>query len=145
MITLMGIILAVSVFVIASIASEMENIELIVKSDESTYLKYDFNMIKETFGTSLNYNLIDVKIDTDSDQCSMLGNINNITTAFKQTLKDYYRLELSYGRIFDAKLNRYWSVNPQKGTYYVDITLYLEDYEGFVTENVVYSIVCESK
>lgn len=146
MITLMGIVIAVSVFVVSSIAAEVENIEFITSETQSS-LTNEFSIIKETFGTSLNYELIHITIGLgapNDNECVMRGNINNITQAFNQTRKGHFDLELKYGRIFDAKLNKYWYANTEDGVYYVHVTLYLEDADACLSEDVTYSIVCKN-
>jgi len=144
MITLMGVMLAVSVFVISSIVAEVENIEFITSETQSS-LTYEFNNIKETFGTTLNYNLIEITVVAAiSEECNMKGNINNITQAFEITRKNYTDLELKYGRIFDANLVKYWYANTGDGVYYVSVTLYLEDTDAYISEDVTYSIVCKT-
>ena len=142
MITLMGIVLAISVFVVSSITSEIENIEFIISTEEYSSLKNEFEMIKDSFAETLNYNLVDVKIDPDTDECEMEGNIANIYEALDQTVEDYSNVEFRYGRIFDAKLNRYWHTNKEDGVYYVSVTLRLEDSGAIISEDVVFYIVC---
>ena len=164
MIVIMGIILALSVFMIGSIAAEIANLDVVVSTEPSTYLLPEFNNIKENFGITLNYNLADITINTTGvgeidaqwgidlrkNESRLDGNINQIATAFNQTRDEYHRLELKYGKLFDATLDRYWYSHRShilRGAitnkiYYVEATLFIEDGKARVTEKVTYSIVC---
>jgi hypothetical protein len=163
MIVIMGIILALSVFMIGSIAAEIANLDVVVSTESTTYLLPEFNNIKENFGIALNYNLADITINTigigevdpewgidlRKNESRIDGNINQISAAFNQTRDEYHRLELKYGKLFDASLDRYWYSHRSqilKGAitnkiYYVEATLFLEDGKARVTEKVTYSIV----
>lgn len=152
MIALMGIILAISVFLISSLAAEIANVEFVVSTEHISSLPTDFNSIKETFGNSLNYNLIDIELSSKYEDESILrGNINNITKAFNQTKNDYYNISLNYGYFFDASLNRYFYshtkniVGIQTQFYKVDITLFLDDGKSYMTEDIEYVIACAKK
>lgn len=152
-IVLMGIILVVSVFIMASMAAEITNVNTIVLAYPSSLLN-EFGNIKDTFGTTLNYNLINITI-TDNESM-MKGNINKLYTVFNQTKEEYFNLEIKYGFIFDAYLNRYWysseEVIPWEGGligsdikrifYNVDISLFLDDGESQITKNVQYLFLC---
>jgi len=152
-IVLMGIILAISVFIMASMAAEITNVNTVALGHPSSLLN-EFGNIKETFGTTLNYNLINVTIT--ANESIMKGDINKLSAAFNQTKEEYFDLEIKYGFIFDACLNRYWysseEVIPWKGgpsgsdinrTFYnVDISLFLDDGESQITTNVQYLLLC---
>jgi len=163
MIVIMGIILALSVFMIGSIAAEIANLDVVVSTESTTYLLPEFNNIKENFGIALNYNLADITINTTGigidfqwgidllkNESRLEGDINQISNAFNQTRDEYHGLELKYGKLFDATLDRYWYSHRSqilKGiitnkVYYAEITLFLEDGKARVTEKVTYSIVC---
>ncbi|RLF34800.1 MAG: hypothetical protein DRN08_04085 [Thermoplasmata archaeon] len=60
--TLLGILLALSVFVLASMASEISDLNLVVPSERASSLLKEFNNIKDTFGLALNYNLVNISI-----------------------------------------------------------------------------------
>ena len=156
MIALMGIILAISVFVIASLAAEIANIDFIASTGESTSLSTEFNNIKDTFGVTLNYNLIDnLKIGTsdpdgyEEDESYLEGNLNNIRTAFNQTRGEYFDLSFRHGIFFDAKLENYWwlgnddVIQGRKAVFYtVDITLSLDDGNSYISGLERYTILC---
>jgi len=156
MIVLMGIVLALSVFMLSSIAAEIANLDVIVTTSEAITLPSEFSNLKEAFVRALNYNLANVIIVTDKDnlfgglkpgidenETILIGDINNLSKAFNQTRDEFHQIELRYGRIFDARLNRYWYAKGN-GIYFVDVTLMLDNGDAKVTESMVYSIVCLS-
>lgn len=164
MITLMGIVLAISVFMISSLAAEISNINFVVSTGLSSSLPNEFNNIKESFGTSLNYNLIQIDISDGTlaykipiDESILNGDVNNISAAFNQTRDEYSNLELKQGYFFDASLNRYWYSDKQviktkkaepifsdieRVFYTIDVTLLLDDGNSKITEEIQYQIVC---
>jgi len=156
MIVLMGIVLAISVFMLSSIAAEIANLDVIVTTSEAITLPSEFSNLKEAFVRALNYNLADVTIITDLDDFTfpgdeddlnetfLIGDITNLAKAFNQTRDEFHQIELRYGRIFDAQLNRYWYAYKGDGIYFVDVTLMLDNGDAKVTESMVYSIVCLS-
>lgn len=145
MIVLMGMVLAVSVFMLASISAEIANLDFVVSTEQTASLLPEFSSIKETFGITLNYNLIDVDIDGD-DESVLEGNINDIYNAFNQTRGEYYNVSMHYDKLFDARLNLpHWYSYGVEGVYYIDVTLLLDDGKTCITENVQYSIVCISE
>jgi len=165
MIVIMGIILAISVFMIASIAAEVSNLDVVVATESSTYLLTEFNRVKETFSSALNYNLVNIEINTTGppigaeppgpgvhplkNESILKGDMNKIHEAFNQTRDEYTQLELRYGRFFDARLNSYWYSHRTKlaedwirnTVYKVKVTLFLENGKARITEDVTYSIV----
>jgi len=143
MIVLMGVVLAISVFMLSSIAAEIANLDVIVTTSEAITLPSEFSNLKEAFVRVLNYNLADVGIDGE-DETILIGDINNLAKAFNQTRDEFHQIELRYGRIFDARLNRYWYAYKGDGIYFVDVTLMLDNGDAKVTESMVYSIVCLS-
>ena len=145
MIVLMGIVLAISVFMISSLTAEITNLDTVISTERSTSLQSEFTCIKETFALSLNYNLAE-KITMQGNELRFYGNIDNITKAFEQTRDEYIVLELQHDILFEAELNdpSYWYEHPG-GTdyvYHVNVTLSLEDRDTRIAENVLYSIVC---
>ena len=158
MIVIMGIVLAISVFMLASIAAEIANLDVIVSTSEAVTLPNEFSNLKEAFGKVLNYNLAEVTIITDPgdlpgfmqganqddylNEGFLTGDITGLTRAFNQTRDEFHQIELEYGRIFDAHLNRYWYAYTGDGIYSVDVTVMLDNGDVKVTEDVVYSIVC---
>ena len=147
MITLMGVILAISVFMISSLAAEIANIDFVISADYSTLIFTEFNNIKDTFGLSLNYNLIDIKFDSDN-QTYLFGDIDDIYLAFNQTRDEYFNVTFKHDILFDADLNRYWYshnelIKENTTTFYkVEVALYLDDGTSNIVEDVVYSIAC---
>jgi hypothetical protein len=166
MIALMGVVLAISVFLISSLAAEISNINLVASTDSSSFLPSEFTDIKETFGTSLNYNLIQITISGDDpsiyhiteDESILAGEINNILDAFDQTRNEYFNISLQQGNFFDARLNGYWysdkdviAMKPlgdpglsdiERVFYTVDVTLFLDDGNSKINEDIQYLIVC---
>ena len=153
MITLLGIILAVSVIILSSLASEIANIDFVVSSRESTSLIKEFNTIKENFGISLNYNLDEVIIGdgngwTIDDESYLFGDLNQINNAFNRTKDEYFQIFLRYGIIFDAYLNNYWFSHKQfiqnKSSifYKLKVTLSIDNGDSYITEDILYTIIC---
>ena len=143
MILLMGVVLAISVFSISALTTEIANIDIVITTERSRSVQDEFNCIKETFPFSLNYNLAE-NITLEGDEMRFYGNISNITAAFNQTKDEYYILELQHDIIFDAEMISYWYAHPG-GTeyiYYISAIISLENEDTFITENVKYSIEC---
>jgi hypothetical protein len=147
MITLMGVILAVSVFMISSLGAEIANIDFVVSSGSSISIFTEFINVKNTFDLSLNYNLADVNIDAE-DNSSLYGNIENIYSAFNQTVDDYFNISFKHDLLFDAKLNHIWYshhdiIQGYTTVFYtVEVAIYVDDGNSNITEDVRYSIAC---
>jgi hypothetical protein len=143
MIMLMGIILALTIFVISSLAADIINLDLVISNERSGSIIAEFNNVKETFGIALNYNLI-TNISNSDGTLIFQGNSSNITKIFNETRDQFFELELQYGNIFDAHLNNYWHsyLADEENVYYVDVSLTLDDGTTQISENVLYSIVC---
>ena len=146
MITLMGITMVVSVFAIASIPSQLSEIDVAISRERATSLLPEFLHLKEAFGTSLNYNLLTSIGFSGSDlETTFYGNISTITTAFEQTKTQFYTLELQHNVFFDAQLKsyQYSHTSPLFGIIYaVDVTLNLDDEKTSITDDVEYYIIC---
>ena len=142
-IVLMGIILAVSVFVMSSLAAEINNLDIVISTERSISLLPEFNSIKESFILSLNYNLVE-NIVLEGNKMKFYGNISNITSAFNQTVDEYYVLGLQHDLLFEAELHNYWVAHPggADNIYYINTTLSLENQDTRYTEEVLYSIIC---
>jgi hypothetical protein len=149
----MGIILAISIFIISSLAAEIANIDFVVSSGESTSLSTEFKNIKETFVVALNYNLIEnIYIeninDEFKDESYLYGDIDNLGTAFNQTRDEYYTIYLQHGIFFDAQLNNSWYshedvIQGENTVFYrVKFTLSLDDGSSFITEDIERLIIC---
>jgi len=146
MIILMGIILALAIFVMSGLSADIINLDIVISNERATSLVSEFDYIKETFGLSLNYNLINnITNETGEDKLVFHGDPNTMKTVFNQTRDEFYALELRYGNIFDAKLNHYWYSHQtdEKYVYYVNINLMLDDGDTYIDEDVLYSIVCQ--
>jgi hypothetical protein len=152
LITIMGIILAISIFIISSLAAEIANIDFVVSSGESTSLSAEFKNIRDTFVVALNYNLIDnlyIEQNNDNkDESYLYGSIDNLGTAFNQTKDEYYFLYLQHGIFFDAQLNDSWysheeEIQDENSVFYwVKFTLSLNDGNSFITEDIERLIIC---
>ena len=147
MIIIMGVVLALAIFVISSLAADIINLNVLISNERASSIVSEFNYIKEAFGTSLNYNLIN-NITNQSEgekNLTFLGEINNITKAFNQTRDMFYILELSYTNVFDADLNKYWysHKNDENYIYYASVSLSLYNGKTYMAEDVVYSILCK--
>jgi len=144
MIILMGVILALSIFVISSLAADIINLDIAISNERVASTVSEFNYIKETFGIALNYNLI-TNISKSGNTLIFRGNISNITKAFNQTRDQFFTLELKYGNIFDAELNKYWysHLADESHVYHADVSLSLDDGKTYLAEDITYSIVCQ--
>jgi hypothetical protein len=147
MIILMGIVMAISVFVMSNLAANITNIDLAVSNEPSSSLLDEFKYLKETFPYSLNYDLADrITIDSDNNVW-FYGDINNITNdnRFERTNKTYKELELRHNNLFDAVLDptKPWYVHDPSSSnpvYYVNVKLSLSDGKNSIEEDVTYSI-----
>jgi hypothetical protein len=145
MIAILGIILAISVIVLSSISSEIANIDFVVSTQSSSTLVNEFEMIKSTFGASLNYNLADV-VDYNSDgNTSLVASISDIQNSFNQTKFEYYNIELRRGNLFDANLKNYIFTFDGIDKYNVEVTLLLDDGYNSISEDVVFTLVFTPK
>lgn len=146
MITLMGILLALTIFVISNLSADIINLDTVISNERATSMLSEFAYIKETFGKSLNYNLIN-NVSMKDDKLVFTGNPDGIVENFTKTEDEFYTLELQYGNNFDAKLNRYWYSHAanEDDVYYIDATIKLDDEKTYLSENVLYSIVCKTK
>ena len=144
----MGVILALAVFAISTLSADIINLDTVITVERSTSIVPEFAYVKETFGKAMNYNLINnvsnVLIDKNNTVI-FKGNPDGIQENFTKTRDQLYALELPYGNILNAKLNRYWYAYTidQKYVYYLDVTITLYDGNTYLTEDVTYSIVCE--
>lgn len=146
MLTIMGIILAISIFVISSLAAEIANIDFVVSTGESISLSTEFKNIKDTYAVALNYNLIRILIDGNESRLN--GDIDYIIDAFNQTRDEYFILYFQHGILFDAYFNDYWYSHEVelhgKNTvfYWVEITLSIDDGDSYIAETIEHLIAC---
>jgi len=149
MIILMGIIIALSVFAISSLSADIINIDTTITIERSTSLLSEFAYVKETFGKAMNYNIVNnlsnIKID-ENNTLVFKGNPDGITENFTKTRDQLYTLELQYGNILDVKLNKCWYSNrvDKNNIYKLEVTITLYDGSTYITEDVTYSITCET-
>lgn len=137
---ILGVTLAISVFLISSLASEIANLDTIVTTETPLSITREFSGIKKSFGTALNYNLAEPTIGAVPTTGLMKGNITEIENKFEQTRDEYFNVSLTHGFLFDAYLNRYAYSYEVVGLYYVYVTLLLDDGNARIVENVTYSI-----
>jgi len=144
MITLMGVLLAISVFVIAAIPSELSDLDTVVPSERFRSILPEFAQIKESFGVALNYNLVDVTLNEDGD-ASFSGDIKNIESAVDQTEESFQTMMMNHDIFFDATFQKYWySHTSNNGNIYlVQVYLLLDDGSMSLNEEMTYSIICD--
>lgn len=145
MIILMGVVLSISVFILAALAADIANLDIVVPSERFISLVPEFTNVKEAFGKALNYNLV-TSITSQNNQMVFMGNITNISKAFNKTKDEFYDLELQHDILFDAKLNDYWYARPLStdNIYHISVYISLDDRNTRIAEDVVYSIVCKA-
>ena len=143
LIVLMGVMFVISVVVIASLAVEISDINVYISSERAVSPLAEFSNIKEAFGRSLNYNIVDVNITNWTYRSLYYGDPDDIPNAFDETKEDFFMLALKHGMFFDVELNDYWYSHPGNNgdIYYVSVTLVLDNGEEFITEDEVYTIV----
>jgi len=137
MIILLGVTLAISVFLISSIPSQISSISPTVPQARSSTLLTEFVHIRDTFGYALNYNLVkptligfgqinnvgfDPMDPTGDPGPSIISTDPNMTYygidgkytlrfglshAIEQTTNAFNNIELQYDRIFRAQLRNY--------------------------------------
>ncbi len=144
MIILMGILLALSIFVISSLAVDIINLDVAISNERATSTVSEFNYVKEAFGTAFNYNLL-TDISNNGEVLTFKGDINVIFDAFAQTRDQLRLLELTYGNLLDATLNSYWysHLENESHVYYADVSLTFDDGKTTISENVTYSLICQ--
>lgn len=148
MIILMGVMLSLSIFVLSNLAADIINLDTVISNERATSIVSEFAYIKETFGISMNYYLINnVSVEGTGDNSKLVlnGNPDEITKTFNKIRDEFYFIELQYGNNFDAKLNKYWysHIINENYVYFADVTLTIDDGQAQITDNVLYSIVCE--
>ena len=157
MIILMGVILVVSIITLAVISAHLANIRIVVPKQRESSILDDFRDLRETFGVSLNYNLVNLTVN-ESINASLkslgwnlsawytkyIGSIENLQEAFNETLEEFFTSELRRGNFFDARLLEYYPADEYGTTYLVKVHLYLSDGRTTITENVTYAILCHS-
>ena len=146
-ITILGIVIAISIFIISSLAAEIANIDFVVSSGESISLSTEFKNIKATFVKTLNYNLIE-KVIISNNESYLEGDIDYLGTAFNQTKDEYYNLYSQHGIFFDAHLNNSWYsheevIQGENTVFYrIKFKLSLDDGNSFIAEDIERLIIC---
>ena len=148
----MGVILIFSIFAIAFITAEISELDVVIPFERSTSLTTEYFFIREAFGTSLNYNLVNVS----EENSIMYGDIENIIYAFAQTRDEFFSYELKHGNFFDASLVKL-DVNGELQDYcfshtstsgyniwFVEVLLHLENSETSIEETNRYYITCKT-
>jgi len=152
MIVLMGIVLAVSVFIISSIPSEISDLGATVPKARSQSLLPEFIHLKETFGHALNYNLVSIELSDSPPDLAYYGHIYGIDPAIEESvtkIADILKMmELQHDRIFKVTFNsqqdiHFSHLSSEGHVYHVDVGLYLDDGYTSVEQSVTYSIVCK--
>lgn len=147
MIMLMGIILAISVFIMSNLAATITNLDMVVSNEPSNSLFNEFKYVREMFPYSLNYNLADNIIIDSNNEVRFYGNITNINKSsdnrFEKTNQSYKELELRHNNLFDAVLDSWYIHDPSSSNpiFYVNVKLSLSDEKTTIEENVTYSIL----
>ena len=152
MLVLMGVILSVSIFVIAAVSADIANINTYVPLERSTSLLTEYSNIKEEFGIIFNYNLAEINfylsdsswIYGRNSSVLYIGNFSNITNAFETTRDSFYKIQLQNGNYFNATLLNYSYVTFyfQKNAYLfnVKVKFILSDGKTSISEDVSYII-----
>ena len=143
MITLMGVLLAISVFVISAVPTELSDLDTIVPSERFHSILPEFAQIKDVFGDALNYNLVGVTLNEYGD-ASFSGDIKNIESVVDQTKKSFQTVVMNHDMFFDATFQDYWysHTSDDGNVYLVQVSLSLDDGEMLLSEDVTYSIIC---
>ena len=150
MITLMGIMLALSVIIIGSISAEISDIDVTIPQERSKDLLSDFIHLKKAFGDALNYNIVDITYDNDITIVTAEGDLYgssfrrpDISNAVTATAQSFRGLELLHNKVFSAtyeSLDYAYFTENSEHVYYARILLSLKDSTGIIIEPVVYSI-----
>ena len=138
-IVLMGVILTVTVVLVAAISANLANIGVGTLRTRSKALAPEFINLRSRFGEILNYNI---------------NQYENIPYSFQKTCSDFYLLEIQYGNFFQATLNQYGyggdtfssiadpTFQDHCNVFFMNVSLSLDDGTTCITEeNVVFSIL----
>jgi hypothetical protein len=157
MIVLLGVTLALSIFLISSIASELSNLSPTVPEERTSSLLPEFINIRNSFGLAFNYNLVNISFNTpDTPNMIFYGkygkytseiSLNSFSKPFLMTVDLFDKIEMQYYRDFSAVLQRfYYSHLTDEGhVYLVTITLSLMDNNNMIKQTVTYPIVINEK
>lgn len=151
-IILTGVLLAVSVIIIAAISSQMANLRITTPEQRMTSILDDFRDLRQSFGKALNYNLVEPYNNTvsssygwpDAWYCYYVGNISQLSRAFNETFDQFYTLEMNKGNILEAQLLDCTPANEYETMYLVTVGISLGNGIEYMSENVTYTIVCNS-
>ncbi|HDO19863.1 MAG TPA: hypothetical protein ENG74_03960 [Thermoplasmatales archaeon] len=156
-IVMMGVLLSISLILIAAISSELSNIRMVLPEQRTTSLIDDFRDVKKVFGLVLNYNLVDAEVNATAlaeEKYNLswpnawysyyVGNIKDLPDAFEKTVREVSIIELSKGNVFDAELVEYYPTTEYSTIYTVVVNLTLGNGMERITERVGYNIICNS-
>jgi multidrug efflux pump subunit AcrB len=148
MIILTAILLAIAVFLIAYIPSQMISSEGTIRRKQATSLQTEFTHMREVFGKTLQYQLADIK--EHNNQYMFIGDIQNIQNAFEDTKNLFYQLYLHQDIYFDASIqnqNWYWFSHTSSAgsTYIAQITILLDNGQTIISEQIDYTLICNTQ
>jgi multidrug efflux pump subunit AcrB len=148
MIILTAILLAIAVFLIAFIPSQMVSSEGVIRRKQATSLQTEFTHMSKVFGKSLQYQLADIKLH--NNRYMFIGDIQNIQNAFEDTKNLFYQLYLHQDIYFDASIqnqNWYWFSHTSSAgsTYIAQITILLDNGQTIISEQIDYTLICNTQ
>jgi hypothetical protein len=150
MIVLMGIILAVSVFVVSSIPSEISDLGATVVQERSHALLSEFMHLKIVFGSALQWNVAsEIEVDAGSGDIEVKANIYDVVSKINNNVKvtgeKIQALLLPHDQWFRAECRgiQYSHTTSQGHVYTVLVHLSLKDITSALEQNIPYSIVCK--
>jgi len=153
MITLMGVTLALTVFIISSIPSQLSSTSSLVPNTRSSSLASEFLQIKSMFGDCMNYDLArmygkwiknpgdpDIVFYGKTGLYTIRFDVVNTITKLDNQLS---LIELHYSKVFTASFYSlsFSHITDQGHVYIVEVTLTLSDEFSTITERVSYSLV----
>ena len=145
----MGIILALSVFFLASISTGLIGSDVTVPLQRSTSPLPEFLHIKETFGLALQYNLGTMNITENHLVFHGRLLLSNVyTNALSKTTREFQQLLLAHNVQFEVNSGEFSSFSlrfqsvTEKG-YVYQVPIILEYYDGstYIKQTVVYSLI----
>ena len=145
MIILMGVVLALAVFVLGSLAAEITDLDIAIQSERASSLLPEFINVKESFGVSLNYNVVK-NVSEQNNVVYYYGDFDEFEDAFNRTRDKYYAMELNHDVVFNGKLitYRYSHKEGENYVYEVLVSLSLDNGNTCISDDVTYLITCNS-
>jgi hypothetical protein len=163
MITLMGITLALTVFIISAIPSELSDLSNVVPKARSTSLNSEFIHLKEIFGLAVNQYLINYTFQEELEggpatnpDMTYRGNKGkytisyNIQSAIDTITNQMYSIESQYNKVFHTKYSPnfrlfYSHSTPEGNVYLFTTTIILVDEQNYLEEPTTFSLICNEK